>query len=185
MLFMIICMLLVACGHTLEESEYSLDGMTIQRKDWGNVMTELIYYDRDGKEIGTALFYCPGRDGWFLVDNIWGYDKIYLVMCDACPKLNIKDSAHFVVLHDYESVRYIAKSRRIRMSNADDAPVVVKQNKEYNSKVQKTLRGRRWCSSMPNWRKYPGEYLKNAPSVVVNANEDVHPYFPQFTTEES
>lgn len=183
LIFMTFCMLLFACSHTLVESEYSFGGMTIQRKDWGNVMTELIYYDRDGNEMGTALFHYPGRDGWFLVDNIWGYcDKIYLVMCDACPKLNIKDSAHFVVLHDYAPVLHLARSRWVRMSNADDAPVVVKKNKEYNSKIQKTLKKRGRCFSMPDWRKYPGEYFKGGSPILVNGNEkSVHSELPVFS----
>ena len=79
-IMLIVCMFVTSCGHTLVESEYSFDGRTIQRKDWDNVMTELRYYDRDGTEIGTALFHYPGRDGWFLVDNIWDTDKIYLPM---------------------------------------------------------------------------------------------------------
>ncbi len=155
---LIVCMLATSCRHTLVESEYTFDGRTIHRKDWDHVMTELRYYDRDGNEMGTALFYYPGRDGWFLVDNIWDTNKIYLLLCDACPKISIIDSAHFSVIHDTDSVKHIDKSRWIRMTDMDDVPVVRKQNKEYNSKIQKTNKPKQKCSNMPDWDGCPGVF---------------------------
>ena len=156
-----VCMFATSCGHTLVESEYSFDGGTIQRKDWDNVMTELRYYDRDGTEMGTALFRYPGRDGWFLIDNICDTDKIYLLLCDACPKISITDSAHFSVIHDMFPVQHIDRSRWIRMSSKDDIPVVQKQNIEYHSKIKKTNKGKQRCSDMPNWERYPGDFGGN------------------------
>lgn len=160
-IMLIVCMFVTSCGHTLVESEYSFDGRTIQRKDWDNVMTELRYYDRDGTEMGTALFRYPGRDGWFLVDNIWDTDKMYLLLCDACPKISITDSAHFSVIHDIVSVQHIDKSRWIRMSSKDDTPVVRKQNNEYNSKIKKTNEMKRKCSNIPDWERFPGDFWGN------------------------
>lgn len=159
-LLLIIPLFTTSCNHTLVTSEYSFDGWTIQRKDWDNVMTELRYYDRDGNEMGSALFHYPGRDGWFLVDNIWDMDKIYLLLDDACPKLNITDSIHFSVIHDISQVQHIDKSRWIRMSSKDDIPVVKKQNKEYNSKIKKTKGMKQKCSNIPNWEMYSGNYFK-------------------------
>lgn len=160
-IMLIVCMFATSCGHTLVETEYSFDGRTIQRKDWDNVMTELRYYDRDGTEMGTALFRYPGRDGWFLVDNIWDTDKMYLLLCDACPKISITDSAHFSVIHDIVSVQHIDKSRWIRMSSKDDTPVVRKQNNEYNSKIKKTNEMKRKCSNIPDWERFPGDFWGN------------------------
>lgn len=160
-IMLIVCVFATSCGHTLVEAEYSFDGRTIQRKDWDNVMTELRYYDRDGTEMGTALFRYPGRDGWFLVDNIWDTDKMYLLLCDACPKISITDSAHFSVIHDIVSVQHIDKSRWIRMSSKDDTPVVRKQNNEYNSKIKKTNEMKRKCSNIPDWERFPGDFWGN------------------------
>lgn len=160
-IMLFVCMFATSCGHTLVEAEYSFDGRTIQRKDWDNVMTELRYYDRDGTEMGTALFRYPGRDGWFLVDNIWDTDKMYLLLCDACPKISITDSAHFSVIHDIVSVQHIDKSRWIRMSSKDDTPVVRKQNNEYNSKIKKTNEMKRKCSNIPDWERFPGDFWGN------------------------
>ena len=151
-IMLIVCMFATSCGHTLVEAEYSFDGRTIQRKDWDNVMTELRYYDRDGTEIGTALFH---------YDNIWDTDKMYLLLCDACPKISITDSAHFSVIHDIVSVQHIDKSRWIRMSSKDDTPVVRKQNNEYNSKIKKTNEMKRKCSNIPDWERFPGDFWGN------------------------
>ena len=159
--FMLIILLsMTSCDHALLVSEYSFDGRAIMRKDWDDVMTELIYYDRDGTEMGKAMFHYPGRDGWFLVDNIWDTDKMYLLLCDACPKISITDSAHFSVIHDIAPVQHIDKSRWIRISSRDDFPVVKKQNKEYNSKIKKINRMKQKCSNIPNWEMYSGEYFK-------------------------
>ena len=46
------------------------------------------------------------------------------------------------------------------MANRDDIPVIQKQNKEYNTKIQKTNRMKQKNSNMPNWEMYPGEYFK-------------------------
>ena len=151
---------MTACGHQLEVSEYSFDGRTIVRQDWDNVMTELTYYDRAGLKIGSALFYYPGRDGWFLVDNVWDADKIYLVLCDACPKLCMFDSSQFVVLHDSSLVHDIDKTRWLRSSSNDEIPVVQNQNKEYNSQIVKTIKARKRTYEMPEWSKYPGTFWK-------------------------
>lgn len=157
---LILCILLTACSHSLVESEYYFEGKKITRKDWDNVLTELKYYDNNGIEMGSALFYYPGRDGWFLVDNIWDTDKIYLLLCDASPKIQIIDSVHFIVLHDIGPLQHIDKSRWIRMSNKDDIPIVLKQNKEYNSKIIKTNKIKQNCSDVPDWDMFPGEFFK-------------------------
>lgn len=155
-----ICVFVTSCGHSLVVSEYSFDERTIQRKDWDNVMTELKYYDRDGNEMGSALFHYPGRDGWFLVDNIWDTDRVYLLLCDACPKISIIDSVHFSVIHDLAPVQHIDKSRWIRISSKDDIPVVRKQNNEYASKIKRIKKMKQSSTDMPNWEMCPGEFFK-------------------------
>ena len=154
---LIVCLSLTACCHTQENSEYNFEGRTIMRTDWDNVLTELKYYDSTGNEMGSVLFYYPGRDGWFLVDNIWDTEKVYLLLCDACPKIKIMDSTHFVVLHDISLVQHIDKSRWIRISSKDDMPVVRKQNNQYRTKIKKIVTIKRKRSEVPTWDDYPGE----------------------------
>lgn len=148
-----------ACGYPIEVSEYSFDGRKILRQDWNDVMTELKYYNSDGAEIGTALFYYPGRDGWFLVDNIWDTDKVFLLLCDACPKINILDSSQFEVVHDIAPVQHIDKKRWIRISNNDNFPVVQQKNKEYNSEIRKKTLQKGESLGMPDWSIYPGTFF--------------------------
>jgi len=159
-LLLIFCLLSVACSHTLDVSEYYYDGRIVQRKDMDNVMTELKYYDKDGNEMGATLFHYPGRDGWFLVDIIWDTDKMYLLLCDACPKIIITDSAHFAVIHDMTQVEHVDKSRWIRISSNDDIPVVRRQNNQYQSKIRKRKKTTESKSTMPNWADYAGEFYK-------------------------
>lgn len=126
-------------SHQLEITEYTFEGRTIIRKDRNNVMTELYYYDRDSVEVGSATFYYPGRDGWFLVDNIWDTDKYYLMLYDACPEVNILDSSCLIVTHSLSEVEHIDKFRWRRFSRIDDCPVVRNKNEEYKTKIHKTV----------------------------------------------
>ena len=161
-LFIGVC--LASCRHTMTESEYSLDSTTILRQDWDNCMTKLTYFDnKKGNDVlGSALFYYPGRDGWFLVDNIFGKDgTVYLVLCDASPKLVINDSLHFIVSDSHSNIS-VDKSRWIRISSHDNFPVVVAQNKEYGSVVTKTAEKTTIVSSRPKWNNYRGTiYVKD------------------------
>ena len=158
MLFLSIC--LTSCKHFLIESEYNLDDLTILRQDWDNCMTKLTYIDiaKGNVELGSALFYYPGRDGCFFVDNVFGQDgTIYLILCDASPKLIINDSLHFIVSHNHSNIS-IDKTRWIRVSNNDNFPVVREQNKEYGSTVTKTEKRTVPISDIPKWNNYPGRF---------------------------
>lgn len=159
MLFVSIC--LVSCRHIMIESEYSLDNITILRQDWDDCITQLTYFDnKQDIELGSALFYYPGRDGWFLVDNIFGKDStIYLILCDACPKLVINDSSRFIVSDSHSNIS-IDKSRWIRISSHDNFPVIVAQNKEYGSVVTKTAEKTTIVSRRPKWNNYHGSFYQ-------------------------
>ena len=155
----VISIFLVSCRykHTMTESVYSLDDIKILRQDWDGCMTKLTYYFEDSVEIGSALFYYPGRDGWFLIDNVWGENgKIYLVHLDACPKVIINDSTKFINRHDIRIP--VKKERWRRMCSCDDAPVVHEQNDEYGTIVEKTAEKTMSVSNRPDYNNYPGLY---------------------------
>lgn len=44
------------------------------------------------------------------------------------------------------------------MASKDDAPVVRKQNKEYNSKIIKTNEIKQKCSNIPDWERAPENF---------------------------
>ena len=158
LIFSILGTIFVSCNTNYSECKYVLDNYSIARQDWNNCMTKLSYMDERGNVIGSALFYYPGRDGWFLVDNILEKKRVVLVLCDACPKLIINDSLQFVVRHDYSNVD-TDKSRWIRISASDDYPVVRMTNNEYGSKVAKIpLSGS--YQEMPDWDSYLGKYYE-------------------------
>lgn len=153
----IISICLVSCVHTMKESVYSLDDIKVLRQDWDDCMTKLTYFYKDSVEIGSALFYYPGRDGWFLIDNVWGENgNIYLIYQDACPKLIINDSARFLIRYD-QSIS-VKKERWRRICSFDDAPVVHTQNNEYGTIVSKTDEKTISVSNMPDYNSYPGAY---------------------------
>lgn len=152
---------LFSCNDNYSESKYYMEkySIIIIRQDWNNCMTKLSYIDKNGKEIGSALFYYPGRDGWFLVDNIWGDNCVYLVLRDACPKLIIKDSSQFIIEHDDLNIQ-VGKSNWRRVSSNDEAPVVQRKNEEYETSVVKLQLKGECNSKMPDWENYPGKYYK-------------------------
>lgn len=154
-LLILISFFLFSCDNNYTESIYYLEKYSIIRQDWNDCITKLSYVDKKGKEIGEALFYYPGRDGWFLIDNIWGNNCIYLVLCDACPKLIINDSSQFIVKHDYQNIN-IDKLNWRRISSDDDAPVIQRTNEEYKTNVVKIGIN----SKMPNWNTWPGKYYQ-------------------------
>ena len=148
---------LVSCVHTLTKSVYSLDDVKILRQDWDDCMTKLTYYYKDSVEIGSALFYYPGRDGWFLIDNVWGENgNIYLIYQDACPKLIINDSTKILIIHDQRIS--VKKERWRRICSSDSAPVVNAQNNEYETIVSKTAEKTMFVFNRPDYNNYPGLY---------------------------
>lgn len=162
----LICLNFVSCKHDVVETVYNLDGMRILRRDWNECMTEMVYVNKEGDNIGSALFYYPGRDGWFLIDNVFDDNgTIYLVLNDACPKVIINDSSHFVVTHQPAKVR-VRKNRWIRISSNDDAPVVKRANDEYGTIVTKTV-GKSTTIPTSQWNTYTGS-LYNTPMEESN-----------------
>ena len=155
----IICIIICcSCKHSLVESEYTLDSIRILRQDWDDCMTKLSYLDNNGVIIGEGLFYYPGRDGWFLIDNIWDNNgRTIMVLCDACPKIIINDSLRFLIQHDYSNIQ-VNKSRWIRISSCDDMPVVKNKNKEYGSRVIKKVLKSGKVKKTPDWNLYQGLY---------------------------
>lgn len=154
-----LCFLFISCNNNYIASKYSFGNYSIIRHDWNNVMTLLLYFDASGTEIGSALFYYPGRDGWFLIDNAWEDNCIHLVLCDACPKFIINDSSQFDVVHDYTDI-HSDKSSWVRMSFCnDEIPVVQETNTEYGTQVIKTplVEGPSFRPK-PNWNTFPGQY---------------------------
>ncbi len=162
-LFMIVWSIcLTSCKHVMIESEYRLDNITILRQDWDDCMTKLTYYNNNKgcDEVGSALLYYPGRDGWFLVDNVIGEDgKIYFILCDACPKFIVNDSLHFIILHNHTNI-FVDKSRWIRISSNDNFPVVLSQNREYGTTITKSIKKKKVVSSIPKWDNYSGSFFE-------------------------
>lgn len=158
----LICLFIVSCNSNYSESVYCLDGYSIVRQDWNDCMTKLTYIDNGTREIGSALFYYPGRDGWFIIDNIWGDNCVYVVLCEACPKIIIRDSSRFIIKHDYQNIP-VEKNRWRRISSDDDYPVIQRKNEEYGTNVKKKEHNKGvYNNKMPDWEKDSGMFYSSS-----------------------
>jgi len=154
----LVSIFLFSCNENYSESMYCAGRYSIIRQDWNDCMTKLTYFDNNKNEIGSALFYYPGRDGWFIIDNIWNNNCVYVVLCDACPKIIIRDSSQLIIKHDYQNI-YVGKSRWRRISSNDDFPVIQRKNEEYGTIIKKTQHNKGYYNKdMPDWDKYPGKF---------------------------
>ena len=151
----------------LVESE-KLDKCEYINSNLDNVFTKLSFLDKNGKETGSALFYYPGRDGWFKAYIAFGYNGvIYLILSDACPKISSTDTNHFVLLHSFDPLKHISKNRFRCIANNDEFPIVKRENEKIKTTVKRIEKKTMNTYKCPEWTTHPKSYYKLSENDIM------------------